>query len=196
MLHCDCIIERSSRFLSLFYLYFLVFLIIKNKANYQVFWRILTELECSGFKTITAWKVSKYGVFSGLYFPAFGLNTERYEVSLCIQSECRKIRTRKNSVFGHISHSAFLERWVVCYVSNVKKSKKWVNFMLWWRQQLLEMSAEVIFKIKLLLNLWQTFLPSFMPISWVVTYTFKWPTPGQNPRKMTKLGKIKVVPKK
>ena len=39
---------------------------------------------------ITAWKVSKYGVISGPYFPAFGLNTERYEVSLHIQSECRK----------------------------------------------------------------------------------------------------------
>ena len=26
----------------------------------------------------TAWKVFKYGVFSGPYFPAFGLNTERY----------------------------------------------------------------------------------------------------------------------
>ena len=26
----------------------------------------------------TAWTVSKEGVFSGLYFPAFGLNTERY----------------------------------------------------------------------------------------------------------------------
>ena len=50
--------------------------------------------------------MSKYGVFSGQYFPAFGLNTERYEVSLRIQSECGKIRTRKNSVFGHISHSA------------------------------------------------------------------------------------------
>ena len=29
-------------------------------------------------KENTAWKVSKYGVFSGPYFPAFGLNTERY----------------------------------------------------------------------------------------------------------------------
>ena len=28
----------------------------------------------------TAWKVSKYGAISGQYFPAFGLNTERYEV--------------------------------------------------------------------------------------------------------------------
>ena len=26
----------------------------------------------------TAWKVSKYGVFSGPYFPAFGLNTGKY----------------------------------------------------------------------------------------------------------------------
>ena len=33
--------------------------------------------------------------FSGPYFPAFGLNTESYEVSLCIQSECDKIRTRE-----------------------------------------------------------------------------------------------------
>ena len=28
--------------------------------------------------TKTAWKVSKYGVFSGLYFRAFGLNTGKY----------------------------------------------------------------------------------------------------------------------
>ena len=33
--------------------------------------------------------------FSGPYFPAFGLNTGRYVVSLRIQSKCRKIRTRK-----------------------------------------------------------------------------------------------------
>ena len=32
--------------------------------------------------------------YSGLYFPAFGLNGERYGVSLCIQSKCGKIRTR------------------------------------------------------------------------------------------------------
>ena len=40
-------------------------------------------------------KLPKYGVFSGPYFPAFGLNTERYRVSLLILSLCRKIRTRK-----------------------------------------------------------------------------------------------------
>ena len=43
----------------------------------------------------------KYGFFSGLYFPAFGRNTERYGVSLRIQSESGKIRIRRNSVFGH-----------------------------------------------------------------------------------------------
>ena len=52
---------------------------------------------------ITAWKVFQYGDISGPYFPAFGLNMERYPVSLRIYSECGKIRTRKNSVFGHFS---------------------------------------------------------------------------------------------
>ena len=33
------------------------------------------------------------------------IRTEYGEISLRIQSECRKIRTIKNSVFGHISHS-------------------------------------------------------------------------------------------
>ena len=32
--------------------------------------------------------------YSGLHFPAFRLKTERYSVSLRIQSECGKIRTR------------------------------------------------------------------------------------------------------
>ena len=35
---------------------------------------------------LTAWKVSKYGVFSGPYFPVFRLNTEKYGTGkkLCI----------------------------------------------------------------------------------------------------------------
>ena len=32
--------------------------------------------------------------YFGPHFPAFGLNTERYELSLRIQSECGKMRTR------------------------------------------------------------------------------------------------------
>ena len=64
----------------------------------------------------TAWKLSKYGVFSGPYFPAFGLNTERYGVSLRIQSECGKIRTRKNSVFGHNFHTQWEFFFVLLFI--------------------------------------------------------------------------------
>ena len=53
----------------------------------------------------TAWKVSKYGVISGPYFPVFGLNTDIYGVSLRIQSEYMKIHTKNNSVFGHFSRN-------------------------------------------------------------------------------------------
>ena len=48
-------------------------------------------------------KSAKYGAFSGPHFPVFGLNTDIYFVNLRIQSKYRKIRTRKNSVFGHFS---------------------------------------------------------------------------------------------
>ena len=44
---------------------------------------------------------------SGPYFPVFGLDAEIYEVSLRILFKYRKIRTRKNSVFGHFSRSAY-----------------------------------------------------------------------------------------
>ena len=36
-------------------------------------------------KLNAAWKVPKYGVISGPYFPEFGLNTEIYYVNLSIQ---------------------------------------------------------------------------------------------------------------
>ena len=53
----------------------------------------------------TAWKVAKHGVFSGLCFPLFGLNTEIYSENLRIKSKYRKIRTRNNSVSEHFSRS-------------------------------------------------------------------------------------------
>ena len=49
--------------------------------------------------------MSKYGVFSGPYFPVFELNTEIHGLNLRIQFEYKKIWTRKNSVFGHFSRS-------------------------------------------------------------------------------------------
>ena len=59
-------------------------------------------------KDITASKLSKYGDISGAYFPVFGLNSEIYPVNLGIQSEYRKMRTGKSSVFGHFSRSVFI----------------------------------------------------------------------------------------
>ena len=57
-------------------------------------------------EAVTTWKLSKYRVISGPYFPVCGLNTEIYFVNLCIQSKDRKIRTRNNSIFGQFSRSA------------------------------------------------------------------------------------------
>ena len=51
--------------------------------------KILLEVNVI-LKICTGWKVSKYGVISGPYFSAFGVNTERYEVS-----PYRKIMERK-----------------------------------------------------------------------------------------------------
>ena len=51
--------------------------------------------------------MSKYGISSGPYFPAFGLNTERYGVFLRIQSTCGKIRTRK-TLNTDTFHAAFI----------------------------------------------------------------------------------------
>ena len=71
----------------------------------HILWKHFSKfLLCNLFKVkrdVTVWKVSKNGVFSGLYFPVFGLNAEIYEVNLRIQSKYGKIRTRKNSVFGN-----------------------------------------------------------------------------------------------
>ena len=48
---------------------------LKISVALFTFFLIISEL-------CTAWKVSKYGVFSGPYFPAFGLNTDQKK--LCI----------------------------------------------------------------------------------------------------------------
>ena len=63
--------------------------------------------------------MSKYGVSSGPCFPAFELNTERYSVSLCIQSECGKIRTRK---------TPYLDTFLVSFKLNTLSDMKPVLF--------------------------------------------------------------------
>ena len=61
---------------------------LKNKDSHYV-------------KSVRIWS------FSGPYFPAFALNTERYGVFLRIQSKCGKIRTRK-TLNTDTFHAAFI----------------------------------------------------------------------------------------
>ena len=72
--------------------------------------------------------MTNYGVFSGRYFLLFGLNTERYGVSLRIQSKYGKIRTRKKSVFGQFSRIVTWSKQKTLGNSNLDIS----NFCLCW----------------------------------------------------------------
>ena len=48
----------------------------------HVFYKTILIFQLIVCMKCTAWKVSKYGVISGPYFPVFGLNTEIYEISV------------------------------------------------------------------------------------------------------------------
>ena len=63
----------------------------------EIFLKLYTEK-----LLITAWKVFRYGLFSGPYFSAFGLNTKRYYLSL-FSPNVGKHGPEKNSVFGHFT---------------------------------------------------------------------------------------------
>ena len=61
--------------------------------------------------------------FSGSYFPAFGLNMERYSVSLRIHSEYEKIRSRKSffwesANFANIFSMNLANKWNTFHVLN------------------------------------------------------------------------------
>ena len=56
------------------------------------------------WKLLTAWKVSKYGVFSGRLFPEFGLNTERYEVSVRTWENTDQKKLRIRTLFTQWLH--------------------------------------------------------------------------------------------
>ena len=53
----------------------------------------------------TARKVSKYGVFSGPYFPALGLNTERYSVFSPSTGKCGPEKTPYLDTFHAVDDS-------------------------------------------------------------------------------------------
>ena len=70
-------------------IFFMLAISISYCTVSSTIWGIYSEF-------LTTWKVSVFGVFLVRIFPAFGLNTERYSLSLRIQCKCEKIRTRKN----------------------------------------------------------------------------------------------------
>ena len=61
--------------------------------------------------TSTAWKVSKYGVFSDPYFPVCGLYAEIYSVNLCILSKYEKIRVGHFQQVGQLRIRPLLTQW-------------------------------------------------------------------------------------
>ena len=82
-----------------------VFKEVTLKSSYLKVWGYMAKNSTGAEKyghwdITTAWKVSKYGVFSG---PSEYGGLLCKSVNIRIQSEYRKIRTRKNSIFGHFS---------------------------------------------------------------------------------------------
>ena len=57
-------------------------------------WKISSTLISAEKHWVKSVKSVRIWSYSGPCFPAFGLNTERYSLSLRIQSECGKIQTR------------------------------------------------------------------------------------------------------
>ena len=87
-----------------------------------------------GFQCVKSVQIRR---FFGQYFSVFGLNTERYFVSLRIQSTCSKIRTRKSFVFGYFSRSVcfhilhkifFIQKLVTAYFTSYLTTKKILDF--------------------------------------------------------------------
>ena len=80
--------------------------------------------------------------FSGPYFLAFGLNTERYSVSLRIQSGCGKIRTGKtpntdtfHAVIDKTQHNIILKAAIVFSRGNLRHVLNKMDMVSsFWRQ--------------------------------------------------------------
>ena len=117
---------------------FLDFLIVLFKAlHFFVFVFIFRHN-----KNFNVWKVSRYGVFSALYFPVFKLNTDILFADLCIQSKYGKKQDHRDSVIGNFSRSTLKwtiktcrKKWckLICYklfkVNEIKSldRRQWVS---------------------------------------------------------------------
>ena len=116
---------------------FSVSLILLKPAGWRIFFQIQLHSYC--VESVQIWSLSDP------YFPVLGLNTEIYGV---VQSEYRKIRTRKNSVFGHFSRSVgryghenkglrfFIikvkQGWKLLRTQNIQHGELWKKKRLWY----------------------------------------------------------------
>ena len=66
---------------------------------------LITPFDSCNLHCVKSIQIQSYFWFA---FSCIRIEYRRYFVSLRIQSECKKIRTRNNSVFGHFSRSAYL----------------------------------------------------------------------------------------
>ena len=97
----------------------LINLLLINMINLLYYNKIKTLLSLLFYikvKKVHCVKSVRIRSYSGPHFLAFGLNTERYEASLRIQSECRKMRTRITpntdtfrAVLGRLVSHIFIE---------------------------------------------------------------------------------------
>ena len=78
---------------------------------------------------VIAWKMSKYGVFSVPHFPVLGLNTEIYWINACVQSEYRKIRTRKTPYLD--TFHAVRKETVMCTISFQNSANMLITIVFW-----------------------------------------------------------------
>ena len=85
-----------------------------------------TNFECIFIAVITAWKVAKYGVFSGPFFPVFGLNMELTEKISVFSPNTGKYRPEKTLNLDtfhavHFNMNDISFRVIKCYVNTNSK---------------------------------------------------------------------------
>ena len=82
---------KSKSCLQNHWLYIAVVILCTQKRHHHLIAVISDNAEYGIIHCVKSVRIQSY---SGTYFPAFGLNMDRYSVSLRIQSECRKIQTK------------------------------------------------------------------------------------------------------
>ena len=73
-------------------------------------------------ESVTAWKVSKYGVFSDPYFPVFGVNTEIH----------------------YFTQWAYFQKSLTTFLISVKKTDFWAANEVQWRKMCVPITEKSI----------------------------------------------------